>query len=113
MAASAGAGVPARRTSGSSDSRALGRPRVNGPMNRSQSMSATTTAVSSQSRARWTAVTASAAGRVTTPRRRRCSSSASVTMPPSAQGPQAIAVAVRPRALRRAASPSRKALPAA
>ncbi|GAA5705590.1 hypothetical protein Save01_06443 [Streptomyces avermitilis] len=106
--------VRIRSASGRSPSRALGRPTVNGGRNRSQSTSATVAVASPESSARRSPATASAAGIGIRPRRRSRSSAPSASaMPPPAHGPQATAVAGRPWARRRSASPSSRALAAA
>ncbi len=98
----------ARRASGTSESRALGRVTVNGPMNRSHSKSATVRAVSSSATACWSAEIARAGRMGGRPRRRSISSpSPTPAMPPSAQPPQETASAVRPCARRYSARASR------
>ncbi len=99
---------------------------MNTSANRAQSTSATVTQGDDASRpavpcpeisrpTAWpSATTASSGGRARRPRRRRYSAaSPRAAMPASAHGPQAMAVAARPRALRLSARASREALAAA
>ncbi len=88
------------------DSSGLGRRAVNSGAKRVQSTSATTTAVSSWSRARRNPARARSGGIASTPRCRR-SSSQLAAMPAPAHAPHAIDVAGRPAARRCWASASR------